>query len=123
MRNLTKTYKFVYWYYSSNMTDKVDSNVMTYGNRMPANMNQKYCVYNFFYNTDDRTMRSWFTDRATRRINTKQFLSRDMPANEANIVRAFVQYYTKKYNQSRRRLTYVNKHPDKFQHTGHNAIA
>lgn len=122
MTNLTKTYKFVYWnnvgYYNRDLRSD-----FTFGSRMPSNMTCKYNVYEWFNKCDDWTMRKWFTDSKVRRVKSKIFLSRDMPANEANITLAFVKYFTYELNKCRRRLTYVNKHPEQFKNSGHSAAS
>jgi len=109
MKNLTKTYKFIYMnnYSYHNRDNRSD---YVFANREPKGYGNKWNVYNFFHWFDDMTMRKQFTDKKVRRIkNREDFLSSDMPANEANITLAFVKKFTYELNQLRRRLTYLNK--------------
>jgi hypothetical protein len=78
-----------------------------FANREPKGFGNKWDVYSFFSNSDDRTMRKNFTDKETRRIVREDFLTG--PATEAAITLAFVKKLTFELNQYRRRLTYLNK--------------
>lgn len=106
MKNVNKTYKFIYMTnYGWNRRDERSDFV--FGNRCPVGYGNKFDMSLFFYNSDDRSMRENFTDKKTRRINRQSFLTG--PANEANITLAMVKKFTYDLNQSRRRLTYLNK--------------
>lgn len=111
MKNVSKTYKFIYIRDVSRFAtvDKMQRLDYTFGNRMPDTHRNKWDVYNLFHRFDDRTMRKHFTDKPTRKINTKDFLPKSVPATEAAITLAFVKYFTYQLNQCRRKLTYLNK--------------
>lgn len=108
MKNLSKTYKFIYMNNYGMHNQHVRSDYV-FANREPKGYGNKWDVYNYFSFTDDFTMRKNFTDKKIRRINRDDFLQRNMPANEANITLAFVKKLTHEYNMYRRRLTYLNK--------------
>jgi|688.fasta_scaffold163205_1 hypothetical protein len=106
MKNLSKTYKFIYMnnYGTHNQHKRSD---FVFANREPKGYGNRWDVYNFFHHFDDRTMRDQFTDKKTRKTNCEDFLSG--PATEAAITLAFVKKLTFELNQYRRRLTYLNK--------------
>lgn len=107
MKNLTKTYKFLYiskHHYGS--YDRRHDFVI--GNRMPSYGSwNKWNVNDFLYRVADNTMRKHFSNGKVRKIKSKQYLNG--PATEANITKALVQHFTYELNQCRRRLTYLNK--------------
>lgn len=109
MKNLSKTYKFVYIRDTNRYcpVDQMQRMDYTFGNRMPDTHRNKWDVYNFFHRFDDRTTRKNFTNKETRKTNPEDFLKG--PATEAAITLAFVKYFTYQLNQYRRKLTYLNK--------------
>jgi hypothetical protein len=111
MKNVTKTYKFIYMRNWSNMDVPTQ---YVFANRQPKGYSNKWEVSNFFHRVDDFTMRKYFTDKKIRRKRNfaNDYLNPNMPANEANITQAFVKYFTYELNVCRRRLTYLNKHAD-----------
>jgi hypothetical protein len=78
-----------------------------FGNRQPDGYGNKFDISLFFTNSDDFTMRKYFSDKPIRRQKRDNFLQG--PANEANITLAFVKKFTFDLNNMRRRLTYLNK--------------
>lgn len=106
MKNVTKTYKFIYMnnYGTHNQYLRSD---FVFANREPKGYGNKWDVYSFFHYFDDTTMREQFTDKKIRKTNREDFLVG--PATEAAITLAFVKKLTFDLNQMRRRLTYLNK--------------
>jgi hypothetical protein len=73
MKNLSKTYKFIYMTNYGMHNQHVRSDYV-FANREPKGYGNKFAISSFFRNTDDFTMRKYFSDKPIRRQKRENFL-------------------------------------------------